>query len=316
MEEAIIIIGSNGQIGTELAATLRTIHGNQAIITADINRPLIVNEDEQFELIDVLDVPALQELFKKYKPTQVYLLAAMLSATGEKFPRKAWDLNMNGLLNVLDLCVELGVKKVFWPSSIAVFGPNSPKHHTPQYTVMDPNTIYGISKQAGERYCEYYYNRYGLDVRSIRYPGLISWKAAPGGGTTDYAIHIFHEAIKTNTYRCFLSADTALPMLYMEDAIKGTIQLMEAPAEQIKVRSSYNLSGVSFTPAELAEAIKVHYQDFTINYAENDPRQAIADSWPSSIDDSHARTDWGWNPKYGMEEMVKDMIENLRTIIK
>lgn len=316
MEEAIIIIGSNGQIGTELATTLRTIHGNQAIITADINRPLIVNEDEQFELIDVLDVPALQELFKKYKPTQVYLLAAMLSATGEKFPRKAWDLNMNGLLNVLDLCVEHGVKKVFWPSSIAVFGPNSPKHNTPQYTVMDPNTIYGISKQAGERYCEYYYNRYGLDVRSIRYPGLISWKAAPGGGTTDYAIHIFHEAIKTNTYECFLSAETALPMLYMEDAIKGTIQIMEAPADQIKVRSSYNLSGVSFTPVELAEAIKVHYPDFTITYAKNDPRQAIADSWPSSIDDSHARTDWGWNPKYGMEEMVEDMIENLKTIIK
>lgn len=316
MEEAIIIIGSNGQIGTELAAALRTIHGNQAIITADINRPLIVNEDEQFELIDVLDVPALQELFKKYKPTQVYLLAAMLSATGEKFPRKAWDLNMNGLLNVLDLCVEHGVKKVFWPSSIAVFGPNSPKHNTPQYTVMDPNTIYGISKQAGERYCEYYYNRYGLDVRSIRYPGLISWKAAPGGGTTDYAIHIFHEAIKTNTYECFLSADTALPMLYMEDAIKGTIQLMEAPADQIKVRSSYNLSGVSFTPAELAEAIKVHYPDFTITYAENDPRQAIADSWPFSIDDTYARTEWGWNPKFGIKEMVEDMIENLKTIIK
>lgn len=316
MEEAIIIIGSNGQIGTELATTLRTIHGNQAIITADINRPLIVNEDEQFELIDVLDVPGLQELFKKYKPTQVYLLAAMLSATGEKFPRKAWDLNMNGLLNVLDLCVEHGVKKVFWPSSIAVFGPNSPKHNTPQYTVMDPNTIYGISKQAGERYCEYYYNRYGLDVRSIRYPGLISWKAAPGGGTTDYAIHIFHEAIKTNTYECFLSADTALPMLYMEDAIKGTIQLMEAPADQIKVRSSYNLSGVSFTPAELAEAIKVHYPDFTITYAKNDPRQAIADSWPFSIDDTYARTEWGWNPKFGIKEMVEDMIENLKTIIK
>lgn len=315
MEESIIIIGSNGQIGTELAIALRAIYGNQAIITADINRPLIVNEDEQFEMIDVLDNQALQNIFKKYKPTQVYLLAAMLSATGEKFPRQAWDLNMNGLLNVLDLCVEYGVKKMFWPSSIAVFGPNSPKINTPQYTVMDPNTIYGISKQAGERYCEYYFNRYGLDVRSIRYPGLISWKASPGGGTTDYAIHIYHEALKTGNYRCFLTANTALPMLYMEDAIRGTLQLMDAPAEQISIRSSYNLTGISFTPAELALAIQKHIPDFTIDYDEGDERQAIADSWPSSIDDTQARKDWGWQPEFDLDAVVADMITNLKEIL-
>lgn len=315
MEESIIIIGSNGQIGTELAIALRAIYGNQAIITADINRPLIVNEDEQFEMIDVLDNQALQNIFKKYKPTQVYLLAAMLSATAEKFPRQAWDLNMNGLLNVLDLCVEYGVKKMFWPSSIAVFGPNSPKINTPQYTVMDPNTIYGISKQAGERYCEYYFNRYGLDVRSIRYPGLISWKASPGGGTTDYAIHIYHEALKTGSYRCFLTANTALPMLYMEDAIRGTLQLMDAPADQISIRSSYNLTGISFTPAELALAIKKHIPDFTIEYDEGDERQAIADSWPSTIDDSQARKDWGWQPEFDLDSVVADMITSLKEIL-
>ena len=315
MEETIIIIGSNGQIGTELAIALRTIYGNQAIITSDINRPLIVNENEQFELIDVLDNQSLQNLFKKYKPTQVYHLAAVLSATGEKFPRQAWDLNMNGLLNVLDLCVEYGVKKLFWPSSIAVFGPNSPKNNTPQYTVMDPNTIYGISKQAGERYCEYYYNRYGLDVRSIRYPGLISWKAAPGGGTTDYAIHIFHEALKNGSYQSFLSANTALPMLYMDDAIRGTLQLMDAPAEKIKVRSSYNLTGVSFTPEELAKAIQKHIPNFEIGYISGDVRQAIADSWPSSIDDTEASNDWGWRPKFDLDNLVEDMIENLKNTI-
>lgn len=312
MEECIIIIGSNGQIGTELAIALRTIYGNQAIITSDINRPLIVNEEERFELIDVLDKQSLQNLFKKYKPTQVYLLAAMLSATGEKFPRQAWDLNMNGLLNVLDLCVEYGVKKLFWPSSIAVFGPNSPKVITPQDTIMDPNTIYGISKLAGERYCEYYFNRYGLDVRSIRYPGLISWKAAPGGGTTDYAIHIFHEALKNGSYQCFLSADTTLPMLYMNDAIRGTLRLMDAPAENIKVRSSYNLTGDSFSPAELAIAIRKHIPGFVIKYVEGDSRQAIADSWPSTIDDTMAKMHWGWRPNFKLDRIVEDMIENLK----
>ncbi|HLW50786.1 MAG TPA: NAD-dependent epimerase/dehydratase family protein [Sphingobacteriaceae bacterium] len=312
MEESIIIIGSNGQIGTELAIALRGIYGNQAVITSDINRPLIVNEEEQFELVDVLDKQSLQNLFKKYRPTQVYLLAAMLSATGEKFPRQAWDLNMNGLLNVLDLSVEYGVKKLFWPSSIAVFGPNSPKVITPQDTIMDPNTIYGISKLAGERYCEYYFNRYGLDVRSIRYPGLISWKAAPGGGTTDYAIHIFHEALKNGRYQCFLSAGTELPMLYMDDAIRGTLQLMDAPAENIKVRSSYNLTGISFTPGDLARAIRKHIPDFVIEYIEGDARQAIADSWPSTIDDTVAKMDWDWRPKFKLDRIVEDMIENLK----
>jgi len=312
MEERIIIIGSNGQIGTELAGALREIHGSNAVITSDIRPPAIDNPLEIFEQTDVLDKVSLQQIFRKHQPTQVYLLAAMLSATGEKYPRKAWDLNMDGLLNVLDLSLEFGVKKLFWPSSIAVFGPHSPRQSTPQFTVMDPNTIYGISKLAGERLCEYYFDRYGLDIRSIRYPGLISWKTEPGGGTTDYAIHIFHEALAHNKYECFLSAQTELPMLYMDDAIRGTLQLMEAPAENITIRSSYNLTGFSFTPEVLAASIRKFIPDFEISYLEDDPRQAIADSWPSSINDETARTDWGWAPKYDLDDMVADMIKNLR----
>jgi nucleoside-diphosphate-sugar epimerase len=312
MKKTILLIGSNGQIGSELAAALREIHGIDQVVSSDIRIPQNLPEGVRFEQIDVLDKESLHQLFTKVKPDHVYLLAAMLSATGEKFPRQAWDLNMNGLFNVFDLCLEFEVKQVFWPSSIAVFGPNSPRKSTPQHTVMDPNTVYGISKLAGERYCEYYFNRYGLDVRSIRYPGIISWKTPPGGGTTDYAIQIFHDALEKGTYESFLSAQTELPMLYMEDAIKATLQLMDAPAENIHIRSSYNLTGVSFTPEQLAQAIQKQLPSFTISYAKEDPRQAIADSWPGSIDDSVAQKDWGWKPSYTMDEMVEDMLKNLK----
>ncbi len=306
------MIGANGQIGSELAAALRQKFGNENVITSDIREPNNLKEGEIFETINVLDKGALKALFEKYKPTQIYLLAAMLSATGEQYPQKAWDLNMNGLLHVLDLALELGINKIFWPSSIAVFGPHSPKKDTAQYCIMDPTSIYGISKLAGERLCEYYHNRYGLDIRSIRYPGIISWKTAPGGGTTDYAVHIFFEALKQGKYASFLSAETELPMLYMEDAVRGTIALMDAPAEQISIRSSYNLAGLSFTPAQIAEEIKKILPNFEMSYVENDPRQAIANSWPASIDDAYARNDWGWKPDFDLAAMTKDMIENLK----
>ncbi len=315
MEERIIIIGSNGQIGTELAAALRARYGDEQVITSDI-RPPVKETTGPFEIINVLDKALVRTLFEKYQPTQVYLLAAVLSAVGEQQPKMAWDLNMTGLLTILDLSVEFNVKKVFWPSSIAVFGPHSPKDHTPQYCVMDPNTVYGLSKQAGERWCEYYFNRYGLDVRSIRYPGLISWKTAPGGGTTDYAVHIFHEALANGSYTCFLSAHTRLPMLYMSDAIRGTLELMDAPAEKLSIRSSYNLTGISFTPEELSEEIKKHIPDFVLHYTENDPRQGIADSWPSSINDDFARQDWGWQPKYDLGGLTQDMLVNLKQLIQ
>lgn len=315
MKETIILLGSNGQIGSELAVALRAKFGTSNVITSDIREPKSLNEGEIFETINVLDKEAIRTLFEKYQPTQVYLLAAMLSATGEQYPLKAWDLNMNGLLNVLNTCLELDIKKIFWPSSIAVFGPNSPKTDTPQYCVMDPNSIYGISKLAGERLCEYYTEKYGLDIRSIRYPGIISWKTAPGGGTTDYAVHIFFEALAKGKYQSFLSADTALPMMYMDDAVRATIQLMDAPAENLRIRSSYNLGGISFTPAEIADEIKKILPNFEMSYAEGDPRQAIANSWPQSIDDQYAREDWNWTIKYDLTTMTKDMIENLKTNI-
>ncbi len=313
MKETIILLGSNGQIGSELAVALRDKFGISNVITSDIREPNIIREGEIFETINVLDRDAIRALFEKYKPTQVYLLAAMLSATGEQFPLKAWDLNMNGLLNVLNLCIELNIKKIFWPSSIAVFGPNSPKVDTPQYCVMDPNSIYGISKLAGERLCEYYNEKYGLDIRSIRYPGIISWKTAPGGGTTDYAVHIFFEALAKGSYQSFLSENTALPMMYMNDAVRATIQLMDAPLEKLRIRSSYNLGGISFTPKEIAEEITKILPNFEMSYAEGDPRQAIADSWPQSIDDQYARDDWDWKLEYDLPTMTKDMIDNLKT---
>lgn len=313
MRENILVIGSNGQIGTELVTALRKIYGDSNVVASDLHQP----KDESllagpFEILNVLDKEAVHQVFKKYKPTQVYLLAAMLSATGEKNPALAWDLNMNGLFYVLDLSIEFKVSKVYWPSSIAVFGPNSPKNNTPQYCVMDPNTVYGISKLAGERWCEYYFLKHGLDVRSIRYPGLISWKAMPGGGTTDYAIHIFHEALKEKSYQSFLSASSELPMMYMEDAIRGTLELMDAPSEKLSIRSSYNFAGLSFTPEVLANEIQKHIPDFKIGYLENDPRQKIADSWPASIDDTYARTDWGWEPKYDLATMTEDMLKNIK----
>lgn len=313
MNDKILVLGSNGQIGTELVSALRKNYGNDNVVACDIRRPdYELKNAGPFEFVNVLDKDILQTIFNKYKPTQVYLLAALLSATGEQNPKLAWDLNMNGLLNVLDLALAFKTAKVYWPSSIAVFGPNSAKVNTPQYCTMDPNTVYGISKLAGERWCEYYHQKYNLDIRSIRYPGLISWKAAPGGGTTDYAIHIFHEALKKGSYSSFLSANTELPMMYMDDAIRGTIALMDAPAENIKIRSSYNFAGISFTPEVLAAEIKKHIPDFKLSYGLNDPRQIIADSWPKSIDDEYAQKDWGWHPTFDLARMTEEMLNNLK----
>jgi nucleoside-diphosphate-sugar epimerase len=313
MKETIIVIGSNGQIGTELVNELRRIHGGINVVATDIKEPNYdILNGGPFEFSDVLDKQGLQAIFEKYKPTQIYLLAALLSAVGEQKPKMAWDLNMQGLINVLDFAISYGVKKVYWPSSIAVFGPNSPKQNTPQYCVMDPNTVYGISKLAGERWCEYYFLKYGLDVRSLRYPGLIGWKSAPGGGTTDYAVHIFHEALKNKKYECFLSAQTELPMMHMSDAIKATIGIMDANAADVKIRSSYNVAAMSFTPESLTAEIKKHIPDFTISYVDTDPRQAIADSWPKSIDDSYARKDWGWRNEFDLGGLTLDMIQNLK----
>ncbi|QKJ32150.1 NAD-dependent epimerase/dehydratase family protein [Mucilaginibacter mali] len=316
MSEKILVIGANGQIGTELVNTLRTIHGAAQVIASDINDPAYaIRNSGPFEFVNVLDKDNLHHIFDKHRPTQVYLLAAILSAVGEQKPKMAWDLNMTGLIQVLDLAVEFNVAKVFWPSSIAVFGPHSPQYNTPQYCVMDPNTVYGFSKLAGERWCEYYHAKHGLDVRSLRYPGLIGWRANPGGGTTDYAVHIFHEALKTGKYQSFLSSETALPMMYMDDAIRATLSLMDAPADQLTIRSSYNLAGLSFTPCQLANEIKNHLPGFEISYADNDPRQAIADSWPKSIDDSQATADWGWKLEYDLPKMVADMLVNLKNVI-
>jgi nucleoside-diphosphate-sugar epimerase len=307
--DKILIVGSQGQIGLELTQELRAIYGNDNVIASDVKAP--EQNNGPFETLDVMDKNRLDEIFKKHDVTQVYLLAALLSATAEKNPRFAWDLNMEGLFNVLNAAKEGVLKKVYWPSSIAVFGPTTPKNNTPQYTVMEPNTIYGISKQAGERYCEYYHQKYGVDVRSIRYPGLIGYKSAPGGGTTDYAVHIYHEALKSKKYECFLSADTELPMMYMPDALKATINLMEAPAEQVKIRSSYNVAGMSFNPEEIAAEIRKHIPEFTISY-NPDFRQAIANSWPQSIDDTQARDHWGWKPQYDLASMTKDILDNLK----
>ncbi len=312
-KETILILGSNGQIGTELLISLRAAYGYDNVIGSDFKQP---NEPVggHFELIDVLDSDRLREVMEKYKVTQVYHLAALLSATAEQKPKAAWKLNMEGLFNVLDLAVELKVKKIFWPSSIAVFGPNSPKYNTPQNTVMDPKTIYGISKLAGEKFCDYYFLKHGLDIRSIRYPGLISYRSAPGGGTTDYAVHIFHEALAKGKYECFLKEDTMLPMMYMDDAIRGTIELMEAPADKLSTRSGYNFSAMHFTPAELAAEIKKYIPEFVITY-NPDERQKYAESWPCSIDDMIARKDWGWKHQFDMPAMVKDMLEHCRNFV-
>jgi len=311
MSTKILIIGACGQIGTELTAKLRETYGVDNVIASDIRKlENDVVHNGIFEVVNALDYNQIENLIEKYAITDVYLMAALLSATAEKNPAFAWDLNMNSLFHVLNLAKAGKIQKIFWPSSIAVFGPTTPRDNTPQYTVMEPSTVYGISKQSGERWCEYYNKQYGVDVRSIRYPGLISWTSPPGGGTTDYAVDIYYKALEDKKFTCFLSENTGLPMMYMDDAIKATISIMQAPAEKIKIRSSYNLSAISFTPKEIAESIKKHIPEFTIDYAP-DFRQAIADSWPASIDDSYARTDWGWQHDFDMERMTSVMLENL-----
>ena len=311
MSSRILIIGACGQIGTELTSKLREIHGVENVIASDINtRKLDLVNSGPFEIIDAKNFNAIKDCCINYNIDTVYLMAALLSATGEKYPMEAWDLNMNSLFHVLNLAKGGSIKKVYWPSSIAVFGPTTPRDNTPQHTICEPTTVYGITKQVGERWCEYYYKKYGVDVRSIRYPGIISHKAMPGGGTTDYAVEIYHEAIKTGNYNCFLSENTSLPMMFMDDAIKATVDLMEAPAVNLTIRSSYNLSAISFTPKEIFESIKRHIPDFKITYGP-DFRQAIADSWPSSIDDSIARNDWNWQHSFDLDAMTEVMLKEL-----
>ena len=306
-----LIIGACGQIGTELVLELRKKWGNDQVTAADVKEecPSVLANGPYVQL-DILNRSAVREFIIDQQIEHVYLLAALLSATAEKNPAFAWDLNMEGLFTILDLAKEGYVKRIFWPSSIAVFGPTTPREMTPQYTVMEPSTVYGISKQAGERWCEYYHTKFGVDVRSIRYPGLISHTSLPGGGTTDYAVDIFYRAKQSGKYTCFLKGDSALPMMYMEDAIRGTIELMEAPAEKLSIRSAYNLAGCSFTPEQLALEIRKHIPEFEISY-DPDFRQAIADSWPKSIDDSVAQKDWGWKPVYDIQAMTKVMLENV-----
>lgn len=312
MKSKILIIGACGQIGTEITATLRAQHGADQVIACDIRQGSdLMMSQGPFELLDATDFKAVEALVLKYKIDTVYLMAAMLSATAEKFPAKAWELNMNSLFHILNLAKEKKIKKVFWPSSIAVFGKTTPSKNTPQMTIMEPSTVYGISKQAGERWCEYYHNNYGVDVRSIRYPGLISHTTEPGGGTTDYAVDIYHRALESGSYQCFLNEGTTLPMMYMDDAIRATIAIMDAPPKTIKIRSSYNLAGVSFSPEEVAASIQKHLPNFKINY-KPDFRQAIADSWPGSIDDSEARKDWGWAHEFDLDYITETMLINLK----
>ncbi len=311
MSEQILVIGSCGQLGTELVESLRNIYGNSNVIASDIRQ----SDDEvfkagPFEELDILNKQQFTDVLNKYKPSQVYHLAALLSATAEAKPKLGWSLNMDGLFNVLDAAVDFKIGKVYWPSSIAVFGPSTPVNNTPQNCVMDPNTIYGISKLAGERYCEYYFQKRGVDVRSLRYPGLIGYKSEPGGGTTDYAVSIYHDALTSGKHNCFLGESTELPMLYMPDALKATLDIMHATAEQVKIRSSYNLAGMSFDPKEITASIQKYVPGFSTEY-NPDHRQKIADSWPNSIDDSEAREDWGWKPAYDLDAMTQDMLKNL-----
>lgn len=307
----VLVIGASGQIGTELVMELRHRFGNDAVIAADLKQPSDrVLDSGQFIELDLLNKELLTSVIKDNNITEVYLLAALLSATAEKHPDFAWKLNMEGLFNVLDLAKEKVIEKIFWPSSIAVFGPTTPRENTPQYTIMEPSTVYGISKLAGERWCEYYFNQYGVDVRSIRYPGLISYTSLPGGGTTDYAVDIFYSAKKNEDFNCFLEKDTELPMMYMEDAIRATIDLMEAPKESVKIRSSYNISGISFTPEEIYSAIKSIVPTFKIEY-NPDFRQKIANSWPKSIEDTEAENDWGWKADFDLPKTVKIMLDNI-----
>ena len=312
MKKTTLILGACGQIGTELTLALREKYGDETVIATDIKEPALTElKNGPFEILDASDSEGLSTICKKYNVGTVYHLVAMLSATGEKFPMKAWDLNMQSLLHSLELAKEKVIDKIFWPSSIAVFGPTTPKKNTPQQTIMEPSTVYGISKLAGERWCEYYHSKYGVDVRSIRYPGLISWKSQPGGGTTDYAVEIYYKALEEGKYTSFLSEYRALPMMYMEDAIRATIELTEAPVEKVKVRSSYNLAGMSFDPATIGASIKKVMPEFELDFAP-DFREEIAASWPESIDDSAAQADWNWNPKYNLEAMTDAMLSNLK----
>ena len=310
--EKILVIGASGQIGVELTLALRKIYGEGQVIATDLREqnPLLAGTGPYVSL-DVMNKEMLHVQVIRQNITQIYLLAAILSATGEKNPSLAWNLNMQGLLNVLDIAREEKLHKVFWPSSIAVFGPSSPRQNCPQQTIIEPTTVYGISKYAGEFWCHYYWQRYGVDVRSVRYPGLISYKSEPGGGTTDYAVDIYHQALQKNQYTCFLKEDTYLPMMYMPDAIRATIELMESPQKSVGIRTSYNLSAMSFSPQEVAASIRTHLPDFSISYSP-DYRQQIADSWPQSIDDSVARSDWGWKEEYNLTAMTADMLNNLR----
>ena len=308
----ILVIGSLGQVGSELTETLIAEYGSDNVISTDIRKP--ENVQGNFETLDVLDKGSLLSLVKKYDVEEIYNLAALLSATAEKNMDFAWKLNMEGLFNTLNLAKEGLVKKIFWPSSIAVFGPTTPKINTAQDTIADPNTVYGISKLAGERWCDYYHQKFGVDVRSVRYPGLIGYKSLPGGGTTDYAVDIFHQALKQSSYECFLTENTTLPMMYMPDALRATIQIMQAPVDQIKIRSSYNIAGISFSPAEIATAIQNEIPAFSISY-KPDFRQKIAESWPQVIDDSRARADWGWKHEFDLAAMVKNMLQNLAQVV-
>ncbi len=311
LKEKILVIGASGQIGVELTLALRKIYGNANVIASDLREENeLLKGSGPYVSLDVMNKEMLHVQVIRQGITQIYLLAAILSATGEKNPGLAWNLNMTGLLNVLDIAREEKLSKVYWPSSIAVFGPTSPKQNCPQQTIIEPTTVYGISKYAGEFWCNYFHHRFGVDVRSLRYPGLISYKSPPGGGTTDYAIEIFHEALEEKKYECFLKEDTYLPMMYMPDAIRATIELMEAPANKISVRTSYNISSMSFSPKEIAAEIKKHIPEFKISY-KPDYRQPIAESWPQSIDDSIARKDWGWKEEFNLSSMTKDMLENL-----
>ncbi len=312
MKLKILIIGASGQIGSELTAALRGIHGKNAVLASDIKEgSKELMDSGPFIKIDATHKDELEKCIEFHKVTDVYLMAALLSATAERHPDLAWNLNMKSLSHILELAREKKIKKIFWPSSIAVFGPTTPKKDTPQRTIMEPNTVYGITKLAGERWCEYFYYKYDVDVRSVRYPGVISYKTPPGGGTTDYAIDIFHKAVKNKSYECFLNEDVILPMMFMDDAIKATLDIMRAKKEDIKIRSSYNLAAISFSPKEIAESIQKHIPDFTISY-KPDFRQQIAESWPNSIDDNEARKDWNWKHEYSLEDLTVEMIKNLK----
>ena len=315
-QDKILIIGACGQIGVELTLALRKIYGNNNVIAADIKEPHhLLKDNGPYYQLNVMDGDATLSIVKKENITQIYLLAALLSATGEKNPKLAWDINMQSMLQILDISLQEKLDRVYWPSSIAVFGTSTPKEQTQQKTIIEPKTVYGISKYAGELWCQYYNQRWGLDVRSLRYPGLISWKSAPGGGTTDYAVEIYHEALKNKHYTCFLSENTYLPMMYMDDAIRATIELMQVSADTLSTRMAYNISAMSFSPKEIANTIKKHIPEFSIDYTP-DFRQQIADSWPKSIDDTLARNDWKWNPEFDLDKMTENMLSNLRNSIK